>query len=358
MLVPGQLIEVKINKKNLRHYINLGYNVQYNDIIVVPPEHLTSGAHIIVNVKCDICGKIVQKKYKDYLKTHTYDTDSCKECYSEKIKMACLNKYGVENVFQLDEVKQKTKNTFMSTYGCDHPMHNDEIKQRLQETNLDKYGTAWCLQAPEVKEKIKKTILLKYGVSTLLQNSDIMGKIIKTNLQKYGVKYTIQSKETREKSKKTLLRKYGVESPMQSKEIKKKAMETMCKNGNEKVSRQQILLYEIIKEKYPTAELNYPFSGCLLDIFICIDNINIDVEYDGSYWHQDQQRDIKRDKFLQSNGFKTLRIRSGHLLPTEEELFNAIDYLVNTEHHFKEIILSDWRQKEGEQCQEQLQAEA
>ena len=29
---------------------------------------------------------------------------------------------------------------------------------------------------------------------------------------------------------------------------------------------------------------------------------------------------------------------------TAEELFDAIDYLVNTEHHFKEIILSDWKE--------------
>lgn len=44
---------------------------------------------------------------------------------------------------------------------------------------------------------------------------------------------------------------------------------------------------------------------------------------------------------------------SGHLLPTEQELFDAIDYLVNTEHHFKEIILSDWKGKEEEECQKQ-----
>ena len=78
-----------------------------------------------------------------------------------------------------------------------------------------------------------------------------------------------------------------------------------------------------------------------------MDSIKIDVEYDGWFWHQDKHKDLKRDKFLQSQGFKVLRVRSGVQLPTEEELFEAIDYLVNTEHHFKEIILSDW--KEGDE---------
>ena len=100
----------------------------------------------------------------------------------------------------------------------------------------------------------------------------------------------------------------------------------------------------MIKNKYPDAILNYPFSSLSLDIFVEINNVKIDVEYDGWFFHQDKQKDIKRDKYLQSQGFKTLRIRSGHLLPTEQELFDAIDYLVNTEHHFKEIILSDWKE--------------
>ena len=98
----------------------------------------------------------------------------------------------------------------------------------------------------------------------------------------------------------------------------------------------------MIQKKYPDAVLNYPFSTCFLDIFVCIDDIKIDIEYDCKFFHN-KQRDIKRDKYLQSQGFKTLRIRSGHLLPTEKELFNAIDYLVDTDHIFKEIILSDWK---------------
>ena len=72
------------------------------------------------------------------------------------------------------------------------------------------------------------------------------------------------------------------------------------------------------------------------------DEIKIDIEYDGSYWHRDQQCDIRRDKFLRDNGFKILRIRSSHKIPTEKELFSSIEYLLNTDCCFKELILSDW----------------
>ena len=130
---------------------------------------------------------------------------------------------------------------------------------------------------------------------------------------------------------------------MKNIEIKEKSIKTMYEHGTQKTSTQQLKVYEMIKNKHPDVILNYAFSSLSLDIVVEINNVKIDIEYDGWFFHQDKQKDIKRDKFLQSQGFKTLRIRSGHLLPTEQELFDAIDYLVNTEHHFKEIILSDWK---------------
>ena len=114
MLVPNQLVEVRIGVKTLKHYRELGYDVKCFDTILVPPEHLTDGSHAMVDVVCDVCKKNMQKEYREYLKRHTYDIDCCEECYAKKIKLACLDKYGVENVFQLDEVKQKTRNTLIN----------------------------------------------------------------------------------------------------------------------------------------------------------------------------------------------------------------------------------------------------
>lgn len=286
MLVPGQLIQIRINNKNQQHFKELGYDVSYGDTIIVPPEHLTKCSRAIVKVQCDIdsCDSIIDKYYYAYLAQHTYCMDVCKEHKGEKTKI----------------------------------------------TNLKKYGTEWGFQNEEIKRKIECT-----------------------NIEKYGYENPSSSQKIRDKVKQTCLERYGVEHNSQVKEFREKAMKTLAENCSIPTSSQQIKLYEVIKSKYPDAALNYPFSTCSLDIFVCVNDIKIDVEYDGSYWHQDKQKDIKRDKFLQSQGLKTLRICSGHMLPTEQELFEAIDYLVNTEHHFKEIILSDW--KEGDDLCGQLQ---
>lgn len=307
MLVPNQLIEITIMGNNMQHYLNLGYDVKFKDVIHVPPEHLTDSSHKMVNVQCDICGKITPKTYQQYLLQHTYSIDTCVECKNIKTKQTCLSQYGVE-----------------------HP-----------------------LQVPEIYENARQSFLKKHGYVSNLCDPKIRKQITETFIEKYGVDNPMKNKKIKEKLKQTFINKYGCDNPQQNQEIKRKTLETMYRNGTTPTSQQQIQLHKMVQQKYPSAELNYPFSLCSLDIFVCINDIKIDIEYDGWYWHQDKHKDLKRDKYLQSKNFKILRIRSGTQLPTEQELFEAIDYLVNTEHHFKEIILSDW--KEGEECQEQSQ---
>lgn len=390
MLVPNQLITVKVVGITLDHYRSLGYDVQLFDIIMVPPEHLTNGCKSSVDIICDVCGKLISRPYKRYLKCHTRGYDTCDKCKDKKAKDTCMERYGVEthmhmpemkekikrvinlkygvdNVSQIDEIKEKkietciknlgvpnpmfsdiVKNKLEETnierYGCKNPIQNKEIRQKAELTNIKKYGCKSPMQNLLVKQKMQQTNINKYGVKCVLQSEEIKDKISQTNIEKYGAENPFASEEVKQKIKETNLLKYGCEYPSQSPEIRAKVMQTMYSNGLVPASSQQLQLYEIIKRKYPNAELNYPFSSYSLDIFICVNNIKIDVEYDGRYWHQDKQKDIKRDKFLQSRGFKTLRVRSGCLIPDEQELFDSINYLVNTEHHFKEIILQDWKE--------------
>jgi hypothetical protein len=332
MLVPNQLVEVKVISKTLEHYRKLGYEVKKNDIIMVPPEHLTNGSHSEVEVICDICKAKISRPYKQYLEYHKVGYDTCKKCKQIKLHDTCMSKYGVSNPMLVSEFKERLKNTVINLYGVDSVFKIEKIQQQKMKTLQRNFGVTNPMFSAELRDKLKTTMMMKYGCENPMQNKEFVQKAQLTNLQKYGVK-----------------------NPQQNPQIKAKTITTLAKNGAVPTSSQQIKLYEIIKKKYPDAELNYPCSTCSLDIFIEVDSVKIDCEYDAWFFHQDQQKDIKRDKFLQSQGFKTLRVRSGHLLPTEQELFDAIDYLVNTEHHFKEIILSDWKIKEDEECQKQLQ---
>jgi len=80
-----------------------------------------------------------------------------------------------------------------------------------------------------------------------------------------------------------------------------------------------------------------------LDVAIFIDNIKIDLEYDAWYWHKDKNKDRKRDEFLKSQEWKILRIRSGKLLPTLEQIEESINKLVISDRTFTQIVLDDWK---------------
>lgn len=388
MLVPGQYFDVKITKKNIEYYKNLGYDVNLKDVITIPAEHLTSGSHQPVQVQCDVCKKEYPKPYKQYLSQHTYDMDTCNGCKNikhaktcvdkygcanvsqvsevrKKVEQTCVDRYGVINVMQNKEIEQKQTNTMFEKYGVKRPSQNQDIKEKIARTNLERYGVKTPSQNKDIQEKTKKTVFEKYGTECTLQNevvkekakqiklerygteypqqnSNVRYKTEQTNIKKYGTPCILQNPIIKQKALNTIMDRYGVDCVLKSKEIQEKSMRTRIQSGAVPTSQQQKKLYNIIQTKYTNVELNYPFGRCALDILININGILIDVEYDCDYWHQDLLVDLKRDKFLQSNGFKTLRIRSRYKLPSEEQLFSAIDELITTNRMFKEIILPDW----------------
>ena len=99
------------------------------------------------------------------------------------------------------------------------------------------------------------------------------------------------------------------------------AMKAM--SGNTNLSKPQKELFQLVKSlinedcivNYPIPEIN-----SLLDI--AIPSLKIDLEYDGSYWHQDQKHDDERDSKLRSLGWKIFRFRDR--IPTKEEIHKII----------------------------------
>ena len=70
-------------------------------------------------------------------------------------------------------------------------------------------------------------------------------------------------------------------------------------------SKPQVELFELIKQIYPNVILNYPSLNRSIDI--AIPEKMIAIEYDGSYWHQDKEKDKIRQKELEAIGWNFLR---------------------------------------------------
>jgi very-short-patch-repair endonuclease len=318
MLIKDQMVEVGLTGKRLKYYENLGYQipriispmtnklvVPIGTTIMVNINDLSKGSKNNVQVKCDYCGKTFPKSYLNYNAEHRKNIikkDCCKECWNTKLKEITLLKYNVENATQLEEVKLKRKKTVREKYDVEYVCQYDEFKLKRAET---------CIA-------------------------------------RFNVKYPSQSAEVIETRRKNNLAKYGVESPIQLPEIQEKVANSLFKNGTVRTSSQQYEIYNLLLNLYRNIYLNYPVSRCNLDVALFIYDTKIDIEYDGSYWHQDKQKDRKRDEFLKTQGWKILRIRSGQKVPTLIELQNSIEKLINTNRNYTQITLDDWKEKEKE----------
>jgi hypothetical protein len=75
----------------------------------------------------------------------------CKYFNKDITKQIVIDRYGVENISQLDEVKNKKKNTTRKNYGVDNPFQSEVIKEKIKSTNLEKYGVKSVMQTEHGK---------------------------------------------------------------------------------------------------------------------------------------------------------------------------------------------------------------
>ena len=145
---------------------------EQNIILSVDGDFLNQKIYNFINntetPKC-VCGKRLKfKSYKEgYLQ---YCSNSCKsknqirsKSQYEKMmvtyKKTMMEKYGVENSFQLDHIKElifnnrdeefyrkrneKSKKVWMEKYGVDNPNKCESVIEKRKKTNLEKYGNAF-----------------------------------------------------------------------------------------------------------------------------------------------------------------------------------------------------------------------
>lgn len=192
--------EVKSYKKNGKFF-------------TIDIKELSLNSHKKVIVSCDICKSEKEIKFQDYNKITKNQRDLyfCFKCckpksnetkrkkYGQKMeiiverqKSTTMEKYGVENISQLSEVKLKKKATCLKNYNVDVPFRSDDIKDRIKQTNLEKYGHPCPLQNKFIKAKSLKTCLEKYGVENVFQSDEIKEKIKLKLIEKYGVDHPMR----------------------------------------------------------------------------------------------------------------------------------------------------------------------
>jgi len=306
-----QNVQVKLIPKTHKWYTSKGYTGKLYEYIEVDIKDLTLGSLVYIDVECDYCKNIFQKKYNNYnneQKNSIIKKNCCENCRQLKVEESLQLKYGVDNINKLDSTSIKRKQTNLDKYGVDNPMQVVEFKNKQYLNNY-----------------------LKYGVQ---HNSQLEGrneKCIQTSLEHYGCESPMQSIEVKNKLKQTCLERFGVDNPLKSFDVRKKMNKTLNKNGTAPTSRQQIYVNSIFK-----GELNYPEDRSLLDIAFPDDKLYVECDF-GGHNLQVKLGKITQDEFdkkervrsiiLNRKGWKEMRIISTNdKLPSDLIIFYMLQF--------------------------------
>ena len=111
---------------------------------------------------CPNCGKAAYPDLNKFRQKCRENKLLCQKCacnqydQSERVahqKQTLLNKYGVDNVSKIPEVKEKKKQTCEQKYGSSYTFNAIKVKNKIKETLLNKYNTENLADISRAKKK-------------------------------------------------------------------------------------------------------------------------------------------------------------------------------------------------------------
>ena len=105
------------------------------------------------------------------------------ELWNGKRKITNNERYGCDNVFQNEDIKQRITEKCISLYGVDNVSKSDIIKERKRMTCFNNYGVNAALQSDEIKLKRRCNMLDQYGVEHSMQLAEVVNKMMNTKIK-------------------------------------------------------------------------------------------------------------------------------------------------------------------------------
>lgn len=231
--------------------------------------------------KCEICNNIVDFNCTSYRK---YCSKKCKcsdkSHYHKMVETRKQNlnkRYGedIDNVFQLEHVKNKIKDTHLIRTGYNNPLSNPEIRKQIKTEYKNATGYDNPTKNPIVKQKIIKTNIERYGTEHVLSNKDIREKSIKTCIERYGTEYYNQCSIGKERLSNT----------MKSDKHKQHEYNVKKKNKSFNISKKEDKIYNILSEYYNDVIRQYRSDEYPYNCDFYIKSLDLYIEFNGTWTH-------------------------------------------------------------------------
>ena len=240
-------------------------------------QHLPEKIKAYLNNRYEDSESLVETLYR--IKLNIEKRPVCKMCgnkvkfYKKRFNTYCSCKCAMNDKENIDKV-QKSRNE-----------HIDQFKENYKKTCILKYGVENAFMNENIKNKIRRTCLDKFGNEYYVCTDDMKNKTKKTCLNKYGVEYTWQADEVKRHSQETLMKHYNVKSPMKCASIRNKINDAKRKNHTFNTSKKEEECYKMLLEKFGDVKRQYSNKSYPFNCDFYIPNLNTFIEYQGSWTH-------------------------------------------------------------------------
>ena len=273
------------------------------------------------SLKCSNNSEIVkQLKEQTLFSNYGVTTGMHSTVIRDKIKKTYLENYGVEYGFQSQIVKDKTKKTNLEKYGVEHPATLDYVKDKAKKTNLERYGVDHALQLKEYQDKVKKTNLERYGVDIVSKSKEVRNKLKialfktfkHTNQENFNEKYIRENFIENDKFKlKEFCEYFNIRNRSGACKIKRMFEITEPNDDvspNTGHSKMELELFEWIPIENKISGDRTIIKPLELDIYL--PSYKIAIEYDGTYYHSNLDKDyhLNKTKLCETKGIQLLHI--------------------------------------------------
>lgn len=193
----------------------------------------------------------------------------------EKRKKTVLERYNVENVLQIDKIREKIKTTTLERYGVEYASQSNEIKTKTK----DYFSKKFKVDNPSKLDKNKKAAKERINLKKMKQGVK----------KKYNVDSVFELKSIQSKVKQTNIKNFGVDNIFKTIDFKKKYKSNKVSKIEEKIKENlQAVSFFYVDKQFDMRVENYL------------------IEIEGSYYHP---RKIEYLNFTQLNSILNDKIK-------------------------------------------------
>jgi hypothetical protein len=156
MMILTKTLPIRINNKNIGHYLDQNIDVVYGQVYEMDIKYVSRYSKYKILAKCESCGAEkelpMQKYHQNWDRSGSYN---CKACNNITLKKSMMEKYGYDNPSRIPDSVEKRKKTCLEKYGTEYVIASEYSKDKTRETLLERFG-GHQTNDPDIKNMIIK----------------------------------------------------------------------------------------------------------------------------------------------------------------------------------------------------------